>query len=187
MRERDEGLSEPLGRAAALLREEIVPREEWRAALLGRAAAQLPGREPAAAARRWSVRPAAAIAACVACLVAGAAIALGVVRGRAGPEQASVTAIRSTASRALPVRFALVAPGAARVSIVGDFNGWNPAGLPMRRLPDGRTWEVEIGLPPGRYAYSFVVDGRLARDSSAAEAGTDDFGVPNSVVLVSGS
>jgi 1,4-alpha-glucan branching enzyme len=85
------------------------------------------------------------------------------------------------------VRFSLVAPSAVRVTLVGDFNGWNPAGLPMRRSASGDTWEVEVGLAPGRYTYAFVVDGHLARDPSAAQAAHDDFGAPSSVLLVKGS
>ena len=184
MTEEREELSDVLDRAAAVLREDVPVGDAWRAALLRRAAAQRPDGP-----RRWSVRPAAAIAACAACAVAGAALAYA-VRGTSvwfSPSPSRVAAARPAAGEALPVRFAVVAPGATRVSIVGDFNGWNPAGLPMHRSSDGRTWEVEVGLPPGRYAYAFVVDGRLSRDPTAAEAGTDDFGVPNSVVLVSGS
>ncbi|MGH7679469.1 MAG: isoamylase early set domain-containing protein, partial [Gemmatimonadaceae bacterium] len=85
------------------------------------------------------------------------------------------------------VRFTLVAPTASHVSIVGDFNGWNPSSLPLRRSADGRTWEVEVPLPPGRYAYSFVVDGALARDPSAPQALDADLGTTNSVVMVRGS
>ncbi|HEY7394374.1 MAG TPA: hypothetical protein VH559_06000, partial [Gemmatimonadaceae bacterium] len=64
---------------------------------------------------------------------------------------------------------------------------WNPTTLPMRRSANGTTWEVEIGLPPGRYTYAFVVDGHIARDPAAAESAHDDFGAPSSVLLVKGS
>lgn len=183
----DDELTGALAQAASMLRTEPAPRAEWRKALLEAVEADdVEDVRP----RRWSVRPMAAIAACVACVIAGAALSYGVLRGRGGtspaPGVAAAPSVRQGRAT-LPVRFAVEAPEAVRVSIVGDFNGWNPAGLPLHRLPDGRTWEVEVGLTPGRYAYSFVVDGRLARDSSAAESGADDFGVPNSVVLVGGS
>ena len=181
-RDNDE-LTGALARATRLLQDEPAPRAEWREAVLEAA-------EPADVRRlRWSVRPVVAIAACAACLILGAAIAYGVLRDRlgAGPRDIVASENGSVRQGQLPVRFAVEAPGAVHVSIVGDFNGWNPGGLPMHRLGDGRTWEVEVGLAPGRYAYAFVVDGHLARDSSAAESGTDDFGVPNSVVLVGGS
>lgn len=179
----DDELTGALARAARLLKDEPAPHAAWRDAVLEAAART-------DIARRWSVRPAVAIAACAACLITGAAITYGVVRerpGASGARDVVAAANGSVRQGRLPVRFAVEAPGAVHVSIVGDFNGWNPAGLPMHRLSDGRTWEVEVGLTPGRYTYAFVVDGRLARDSSAAESGTDDFGVPNSVVLVGGS
>jgi hypothetical protein len=181
----DDQLTGALAQAASMLRAEPVPRAGWREALLEAVASDEIDQMPL---HRWSVRPAAAIAACAACVIAGAALSYGVLRGPAGAPAPGVAAssVRN-GDASLPVRFALEAPGAVHVSIVGDFNGWNPAGLPLHRMPDGRTWEVEVGLTPGRYAYAFVVDGRLARDSSAAESGADDFGVPNSVVLVGGS
>ncbi len=181
----DEELTGALAQAASTLRAEPVPRAQWRDALLDAVAAdEIDDPRPL----RWSVRPAAAIAACLACVMAGAALSYGVLRGRAAaPALGLASSSVRQAQASLPVRFAVEAPEAVHVSIVGDFNGWNPAGLPLHRMPDGRTWEVEVGLAPGRYAYAFVVDGRLARDSSAAESGADDFGVPNSVVLVGGS
>ncbi len=41
-------------------------------------------------------------------------------------------------------RFKVWAPHAREVSVVGDFNGWNPGSNPMSRLPDG-TWEATVG------------------------------------------
>jgi len=179
----NEELTGTLARATRLLRDEPVPRAAWREAVLQ--AAERADVRPVA----WSVRPMVAIAACAACLILGAAITYGVLHDRMEGSARDVVASEGGSVRPghLPVRFAVEAPNAVHVSIVGDFNGWNPAGLPMHLLSDGRTWEVEVGLAPGRYAYAFVVDGRLARDSAAAESGTDDFGVPNSVVLVGGS
>jgi 1,4-alpha-glucan branching enzyme len=84
------------------------------------------------------------------------------------------------------VRFVLVAPYASRVSLVGDFNRWNPRAMPMRRSADGRAWLLDVPLAAGRHVYSFVVDGDLAPDPTAPRSGDDDFGVPSSVVLVSG-
>ncbi|HVZ48452.1 MAG TPA: isoamylase early set domain-containing protein, partial [Gemmatimonadaceae bacterium] len=88
---------------------------------------------------------------------------------------------------ATTVRFTLVAPRAARVAVVGDFNHWDPARTPMRRAADGSRWEITVPLAPGRYDYSFVVDGVLATDPSAPRAPDADFGAPNSIVFVRGS
>lgn len=191
MREsRDDRLPEPLERAVSLLRDAPPVRDEWRAALLDRVAKPA---DVTPISRRWSVSPLVAIAAGIACVIAGSAGTLAVVsthrsslldaaNGVAGPRVLDAS-LPGTST----IRFALVAPSAVHVSIVGDFNQWNPAALPLRRLPDGRTWEVQVPLPPGRYTYAFVVDGQISRDPVAPEAANDDFGVANSVVLVKGS
>jgi hypothetical protein len=86
------------------------------------------------------------------------------------------------------VKFVLVAPQAARVSLVGDFNRWDPAATPMERTPTGGTWSVVVPLSAGRHEYAFVVDGKQwLPDPSAPLAPVDGFGAPNSVVLVRGS
>jgi 1,4-alpha-glucan branching enzyme len=56
------------------------------------------------------------------------------------------------------VRFAVWAPNARRVSVVGDFNQWDGRRHPMRlRLPQG-VWELFVpGLRPGdRYKYEIL-------------------------------
>jgi 1,4-alpha-glucan branching enzyme len=133
------------------------------------------------------MRPLNAIAAGLICAMVGAAAAATLMRysGSGSPDVASPVATQTAAGRT-PVRFTLQAPDAGKVFLVGDFNGWNPAAIPLRRSADG-TWEVEVPLPPGRYAYSFMVDGALATDPSAPQARDDDFGSVNSVVMVKGS
>jgi hypothetical protein len=44
-----------------------------------------------------------------------------------------------------PRRFELDAPGAREVSIVGDFNGWDPRTNPMRRAGNGH-WDTTVAL-----------------------------------------
>jgi hypothetical protein len=86
------------------------------------------------------------------------------------------------------VKFVLVAPQAVRVSLVGDFNNWDPTATPLERTPTGGTWSVTVPLSPGRHEYSFVVDGKQwLPDPSAPLAPVDGLGAPNSVVLVGGS
>ena len=173
---RDDMVPPQLLDAVQLLREEVEPNDVWRQRVLHDVNA--PRRESAGA--RWSLRPWVAVAAGLACMAAGATIA-SVATHRPDPAQPAVSATIPT------VRFTLVAPSATTVSIVGDFNGWNDGSLPLRRSADGRTWEIEVPLAPGRYTYAFVVDGQLARDPSAPRAGGEDFGTPSSVVMVRGS
>ena len=82
-------------------------------------------------------------------------------------------------------RFVVRAPGAQRVALVGDFNLWDDGATPMRPAGDGRTWVVELPLQPGRHAYAFIIDGTVVLDPAAPRADDDDFGRPNSVMVVS--
>jgi Carbohydrate-binding module 48 (Isoamylase N-terminal domain) len=68
-------------------------------------------------------------------------------------DNAIVLAIRDTVRM---VRFALEAPGASRVALVGDFNGWNAAALPLRRVAG--AWAADVPLRSGRHRFGFVVD-----------------------------
>jgi 1,4-alpha-glucan branching enzyme len=63
------------------------------------------------------------------------------------------------------VRFAVWAPDARRVSVVGDFNGWDGRGAPMRKRVDSGVWEIFLpGVGEGApYKYEILgPDGRLA-------------------------
>ena len=84
-------------------------------------------------------------------------------------------------------QFVLVAPQAASVALVGDFNDWDPARSPMRAAHSG-LWATIVPLAPGRYHYAFLVNGvEWRRDPAAPLALDDDFGSPSSVVTVGGS
>ncbi len=56
------------------------------------------------------------------------------------------------------VLFAVWAPGARRVSVVGDFNAWHGLRHPMRLRGDGGVWELFVpGLRPGDlYKYEIL-------------------------------
>ena len=89
------------------------------------------------------------------------------------------------------VRFVLAAPsdsggsGVSRVTLVGDFNGWNAEATPMRWDSAARAWTTVVALPAGRYVYAFVLDGRRwVADPAAPLAPEDGFGASNSVVVV---
>jgi len=182
-------MAEAVGR---VLREEVPVRDDWRAGVLRDVARLTPPHAVSLVlaprrARRWELRPLTAIAAGILCGALGAGtMALVLARApRFGSAQAPLAAAGAPVASST-VRFVLVAPYASRVSLVGDFNRWNPRAMPMRRSSDGRTWTVDVPLTPGRHLYSFLVDGDLAPDPAAPRAGDDDFGVPSSVILVSG-
>ena len=69
------------------------------------------------------------------------------------------------------VHFAVWAPNARRVSVVGDFNDWDARRHVMRRRGDIGVWEIFIpGVGPGRH-YKFAILVRQWR-SAAAEGGS---------------
>jgi len=81
------------------------------------------------------------------------------------------------------VKFVYLAPGADKVFLVGDFNGWDTTKTPLARGTDG-SWTVTVPLSAGRHLYGFVVDGSWNTDPRAPLAPDDGFGHANSVKLV---
>lgn len=83
------------------------------------------------------------------------------------------------------VQFILVAPDASRVSLVGDFNGWDLRATPMEWQGAPGLWTVSLPLAVGRHQYAFVVDDtEWVADPTAPPSVDDDFGTPSSVVTV---
>jgi Carbohydrate-binding module 48 (Isoamylase N-terminal domain) len=83
------------------------------------------------------------------------------------------------------VEFVLDAPDASRVTLVGDFNNWDPTATPLIRVSSSGRWEAVVPLDPGRYEFTFVVDGnRWVADPALPHAMGDDFGRPSSVITV---
>lgn len=115
-------------------------------------------------------------------LVGGALVS----RAVGPPRQAPLQAPGPVPDRAL-IRFELEAPGAAGVSLVGDFNDWDPAATPMGRRDAHDTWSVSLPVSRGRHVYGFVVDGRRwLPDPAAPLAPEDGFGTASSVIVVNG-
>lgn len=171
---RDGELPPTLARSVNALRDEVPVRAAWRAELLARIEREGAGRR-----RTWAMTPPLAVAAGLTLLVAGALV------GRLSRPRpvAPVIATQNTATVPANIRFVYVAPGAGKVSVVGDFNEWNPEAMPLRRLGDG-TWIIDVPVSPGRYAYAFVVDGKVEVDPAAPRA-SGEFG-ENSVLMVRG-
>lgn len=158
-REMDDGVDPVVRRAIRAMRvPEPVP-PEWRAELLSK----VPARRRRPALVWWAP------------VGLAAALCLGI----------GLTAVVKTRDTfSVAVRFSIRAPAARRVSLVGDFDRWDPAALPMRPAHDGETWTLDVHLPPGRHVFAYAVDGGLRTDPTAARAVEDDFGVPSSVIVV---
>lgn len=82
------------------------------------------------------------------------------------------------------VNFYCVAPDAQCVRLVGDFNGWDLAATPMRRMPDGR-WLASLELHHGYHQYLFLVDGIPQLDPNATGVARDDNNQRVSLLAVS--
>jgi 1,4-alpha-glucan branching enzyme len=72
----------------------------------------------------------------------------------------------SAKNMAKPVNFYCASPEAESVSLIGDFNDWNPNSLPMQRREDG-WWFIQVLITHGHHHYLFLVDGTPALDPRA--------------------
>lgn len=82
------------------------------------------------------------------------------------------------------VNFICNAPQAATVSLIGDFNKWDPASHPMKQMPD-KAWFISVNLNHGHHRYAFLVDGQLTLDPRAQGVTKNDKGERVSMIPVS--
>ncbi|MGD0258351.1 MAG: isoamylase early set domain-containing protein [Verrucomicrobiota bacterium] len=82
------------------------------------------------------------------------------------------------------INFVCNAPQAKNVTLIGDFNQWNPAAHPMKRMPD-RSWLLTVELKHGHHRYAFLVDGVLTLDPYAQGITRNDKGERVCLVPVS--
>ena len=76
------------------------------------------------------------------------------------------------------------APQAQSVSLVGDFNQWNPTAHPMKQMPD-QAWLITVELKHGHHRYAFLVDGQLTLDPRGQGVTRNEKGERVSLVPVS--
>ena len=158
----------------AALRKEPLARPEARARL----AAALRAEDARAAARaaRRILSPPAALAAAIALVALTSAFWLALWRFSA-PE-------RGVAAEELtPAQFVLHARDARTVSLVGDFNDWDPRATPLTRTGDG-VWSAVVQLRPGTVRYAYLVNGTEWRADPHAVTSHEDFGRPTSVAYI---
>ncbi len=85
----------------------------------------------------------------------------------------------------VPVVLDLRAPSAKQVELVGTFSDWTPGAFRLKGPDALGYWVIDIKLPPGRYEYSFLIDGsRIVPDDDGAFLRGDGFGYKNSVLLL---
>lgn len=89
-------------------------------------------------------------------------------------------------SNQVKVTFVLpVDPKRPKVSVVGDFNGWDPAANPMGKRNNG-TMSTSVRLDAGQkicFRY-YTPEGEWFNDEAADAYESGEFGADNSVVFV---
>ncbi len=75
---------------------------------------------------------------------------------------------QAAATQAAPRKFRLEldVPKARSVFVGGTFNNWSATATPLVFV-GGTKWSKDLALPPGRYEYLFVVDGKWIDDPKA--------------------
>ena len=76
--------------------------------------------------------------------------------------------------------FAIQAPTAHSVMLVGDFTHWQQQPISLRKQKDG-LWKTSVPLAPGTYHYRFLVDGEWRDDPECTLRVDNPFGDKNSV------
>ena len=85
---------------------------------------------------------------------------------------------------AIPQQFVFDNKTARRVSVVGDFNNWNPSANPMTRDAAG-VWVVVVPILPGRHLYGYMInDSVFTLDPRKQKARDPDLGSEGSVLMV---
>lgn len=90
-----------------------------------------------------------------------------------------------SAERLVARKFSIHSADARQVSLVGDFNEWNPSRHRLHRDGKSATWYITVTLPTGLHKYAFIVnDSVWTTDPAALRTVDRDFGVTSSLVLV---
>lgn len=73
---------------------------------------------------------------------------------------------------------------ARNVAVAGDFNNWSATATPLRKDADLGVFQACIPVPPGRYRYRLVVDGKWVHDPFNSYVEANPFGELNSILEV---
>lgn len=79
--------------------------------------------------------------------------------------------------------FAIKAPAALSVQLVGDFTHWQKSPIQLHKEAGG-IWKTTVELPPGTHHYRFLVDGEWRDDPECTVRVPNPFGSQNSVLKV---
>lgn len=108
------------------------------------------------------------------------------VAGRDGvggfPPRSTVHQVVDSGEGDARIRFAIQAPEAGTVALLGDFTLWQP--LAMTR--NGGEWVLEVAVPAGTHHYGFTMDGEWYLPDDAPDAFTDEWGRRSATLVVEG-
>jgi len=76
--------------------------------------------------------------------------------------------------------FAISAPSALSVLLVGDFTHWQKCPVAMEKDPAG-IWRTSVALPAGEHHYRFLVDGEWRDDPECTVRIPNPYGTQDSV------
>lgn len=82
------------------------------------------------------------------------------------------------------VTFSCHAPAAENVSLVGEFNNWDPEKHPMK-CDDNGVWTKTVVVEPGVYEYKFLADENWMIDTENDQSRLNVYGTLNSLITVS--
>ena len=82
------------------------------------------------------------------------------------------------------VRFVQPGDGGHLISVAGDFNHWSPTATPLTYDASVGAHQTLIEIPPGRYRYRLVVDGRWQADPYNGLRQVNKYDELNSVLVV---
>ena len=83
-----------------------------------------------------------------------------------------------------PTAFLYMGTDAQKVTIMGDFNDWDPEANPMKQQFDG-AWRGEVMMSHGHHHYLFCVDGKPTLDPRAQGTARNEKGEKVSLISVS--
>jgi hypothetical protein len=96
-------------------------------------------------------------------------------RSKAPPPRAALPRVKKV--------FALHAPNAREVKLVGDFTNWETTSIALEKNKNG-TWQTTVELEPGEYSYRYLVDGEWWDDPQCSRRAPNPYGGWNSQVEV---
>ena len=82
--------------------------------------------------------------------------------------------------------FAITAPGAVSVQLMGDFTHWQKTSISMEKGAKG-VWRTTVELAPGTHHYRFFVDGEWCNDPECTLRVPNPYGGENMIRQVQAS